>query len=126
MLIAFIDFKDPNHEVAQKIFIDERIVLSPYAFIELDLLIRSGIVVVKDYLMFWDKLSDVLKHYGVEVIRPKSIHFSRAYELRTQYNLTYFDSLHAATAIVEDLELISFNRRAYSGIINLRYRYPKT
>jgi len=126
VLIAFMDLEDPNHEIAKRVFTEYSIALSPYALIELDLLIRSSIIVVRDYSMFWRKLDDVFKQYRVEVIRPRSIYFTKAHELRIQYNLTYFDSLHAATAIVEDLELVSFDRRAYSEIASLKYQYPKT
>jgi len=125
LLIASIDPKDPNHEIGEKILTEYEVILSPYAPIELDLLLKSSVIIVKDYIRFWHKLDDMLKQYEIRIAILKSLHFAKAYELRTHYNITYFDSLHAATAITEDLELISFDEKAYSGITNLKYRHPR-
>ncbi|RLF23450.1 MAG: hypothetical protein DRN15_06415 [Thermoprotei archaeon] len=125
MLIAAMDPEDPGHSIARKILAEHRIALSPYALIEMDLLIKSGVIVVKDYIMFWRKLNSALEQYKIRIVKPRPLHFAKAHKLRTQHGLTYFDSLHAAVALVEDLELVSFDEKAYSTIVGLKYRHPR-
>ncbi|MEM2849380.1 MAG: PIN domain-containing protein [Candidatus Bathyarchaeia archaeon] len=48
-----------------------------------------------------------------------------AFKLRSKYKtLTYFDSLHAAVAIVEDLEVVSYDR-TYADLAEDRYIHPE-
>ena len=124
ILVAAIDPEDPNHHVARRIIEEGRVHLSPYALIELDLLIRSNIIKVRDYSKFWSKIEELLKRFKIRMVKVRPLHFIKAYELRRNYELTYFDSLHAATAIIESLELISFDAKAYSTIRGLKYKHP--
>jgi len=48
----------------------------------------------------------------------------RAIELRRKYNISYFDSLHAATAIEYDKVIISTDR-IYKEIKEIKYIHPK-
>ncbi len=48
----------------------------------------------------------------------------QAYKLREKYNfLTYFDSLHAAVGIVENLEIVSYDKK-YAKLTELKYSHP--
>lgn len=124
VLVAALDPKDPNYHIAKRVFTRRKIFLSPYALIELDLLIRSGNVIVRDYIAFWHKLNDALEQYGIRIATPTPLHLATAHKLREQYGLTYFDSLHATIALAGNLELVSFDKGAYSKIPNLKYRHP--
>jgi len=46
------------------------------------------------------------------------------FKLREKYtSLTYFDSLHAAVGIVENLKMVSYDRE-YAKLTELEYSYP--
>jgi len=95
-----------------------------YALVELDLLVRSDVIVVRDCAEFWRKIEELLRRLRVRVVGVRPLHFAKARELRRSYGLTYFDSLHAAAAIVEGLELVSFDLRAYGAVRGLGCRRP--
>ncbi len=78
---------------------------------------------VSDPVLFFKILNDVLEYYGVSIIGCRVEHFVEALKLRSTYDLTYFDSLHAGTAIAEDMVIVSYND-TYRGIRGLSYRYP--
>jgi len=125
VLVAAMDPEDPHHsEAIDVIVVADNCFLSPYALMELDLLIRSGNIKVRNLQLFWRKLLDTLNHYSIYVAMPSPLHYAEAAKLRTLYELTYFDSLHAATAIIEGKPLVSFDERAYSNVRNLRYVHP--
>lgn len=125
VLVAAIDPDDPHHsEAIDVIAVADNCFLSPYALMELDLLIRSGNIKVRNPQLFWRKLLDTLNHYNISVATPNPLHYAEATELRTLYKLTYFDSLHAATAVTEGKPLVSYDERAYSNIRNLKYVHP--
>ncbi|MCD6508947.1 MAG: hypothetical protein J7L11_00940 [Thermoprotei archaeon] len=44
------------------------------------------------------------------------LHHAKAYELRKRYDLTYFDSLHASVAILDEVGLVGYDEQAYRGI----------
>jgi len=125
VLIAAIDPDDPHHSEASDIITTTRnCSLSPYTLVELDLLIRSENVRIRNYQSFWRKLWDVIKHYNITIPAPSPLHHSKAHELRALYSLTYFDSLHAAAAMVENRTLVSYDERAYSKVEDLEYVHP--
>ncbi|MCD6488947.1 MAG: type II toxin-antitoxin system VapC family toxin [Desulfurococcales archaeon] len=125
ILVAAINPYDRHHNEAKTIIkILDNSVLSPYAVIELDLLIRSATLVINDYQLFWVELSNLLDYYNIDIPLINPLHFIEANKLRKQYNLTYFDSLHAATALVEDFILLSYDEGAYSRVEGLNYVHP--
>ena len=126
VLIASLDNSDPNHGEARELITEKKkLALSPYSLTELDLLVRSGNIKIKDYVIFWRKLEDMLNYYGIIVVKPRPIHYAEASVVRSKYGLTYFDSLHSAVALTEGMTLISYDRRAYENISSLRYFHPR-
>jgi len=123
VIVAAINVRDPLHELAKSILSRGKMMLSPYALIELNLLIRSRIIVVRDYSAFWRKMNNLLEYYEIKVLAPKPEYHLEASILRDKYNLSYFDSLHAATSIIEGLTLISFDRD-YGNVEGLKYVHP--
>jgi len=99
--------------------------ISPYSLIELDLLLKSGEIIVKEVKTFYDALSDLFEYREIGLLSTKPRYHGEAHELRKKYeNLTYFDSLHAAVGIVENIELVSYDKE-YDKIRELKYNHPK-
>ena len=123
VILALISQTDKHHHEAVKLIKQVKpLRLSPYALIELDLLIQAGKLEAKTVELY-KALNEALTYHGVEVIKPTPIHLAKAWQLREKYQLTYFDSLHASTAIVEGEALISYDK-AYLEVKELRYLHP--
>jgi len=98
--------------------------LSPYSLIELNLLIRSKEVIVRDIGAFYTALNSLLEYRSVNLLPSKPLYHAKAYELRRKHRqLTYFDSLHAAVTIIEGAELVSYDKK-YANITGLKYNLP--
>jgi len=125
VLIASLDRTDPRNEEARNIISRIKgLTLSPYSLIELNLLIKSGNIKIKDYTRFWHKLEEMMNYYNVAIAKPRPIYHSEASRVRSMYGLTYFDSLHCAVALVEEMILVSYDRKAYERVGDLRYSHP--
>ncbi|MDW8004350.1 MAG: PIN domain-containing protein [Thermofilaceae archaeon] len=126
VLLSLISPEDRNHSRTVKLIEDfaSQLKLSPYSLVELDLLVRSGKIVVKSVTAFYVALNELLKYKMIQVYAPKPEYHGEAYRLRKAYSLTYFDSLHASAAIVEDEELVSYDRR-YLELMELKYLHPE-
>lgn len=99
--------------------------ISPYSLIELNLLLRSKEIIVKEVKTFYETLSDLFEYREIGLLSTKPDYHGEAHELRDKYkNLTYFDSLHAAVGIIEKLELISYDKE-YRKVIELEYSHPE-
>jgi len=125
LILAAINTKDPKHREAEEVF-DKclgKLILSPYSLIEIDLLLRSGSIVTSDVYGFWNGIGEMLVHYRVSMFYPKSKYHSLAYKIRLDYNLSYFDSLHAAIALCENIPIISYDK-TYKRVKNLTYLHP--
>ncbi len=125
-LIALIRSGDRHHREVVGILEEKRgeLALSPYSLLELDLLLWSNRLKVRERGRFLILLDETLKYYLVEVLRPSPRHLSEAYKLRGS-GLTFFDSLHAATALSEHIPLLSYDR-SYEKVGELRYIHPST
>lgn len=124
-LVALINKHDPNHEaVLQCLEQVGRLKLSPYTLLELDLIIRSGRLQLADYAKFYEYLGEALAYYNVAPTTVRPDHFPQARQLRDKYGLTYFDSLHASAAILENEPLISTDK-AYTAVEELKHIDPR-
>ena len=125
VLLACINTRDRHHDEAVRLVESYagQLALSPFSLLELDMLIRSGRVRIRDYGEFMTALSDFLALYGVEVLTDKPIIHSLAEELRARYSLTFFDSLHASAAVVYELVLYSYDV-VYEKVKTLRWKRP--
>lgn len=127
IVLAAINPKDPKHGEARQIINQlTGIYLSPYTLIEIDLLIRSENLKILDQEKFWQKLAQALQYHEIRTLSPKPEYHKTAHKLREKHRLTYFDSLHAATAITEKLTLISYDEKAYQKLPELKYKHPTT
>jgi len=123
MLIALASKSDKHHNKAKNLLRKMKTVkLSPYSLIELDFLISSKSLIVK-LPDFYDALRDTFAYYGILILASQPNHFAKAWLFRKKYGLTFFDSLHAATAVEENEVLISFDKK-YGNIKELKYKNP--
>ncbi len=123
IIIALASRTDRHHKDVKKLLNNlASVKLSPYSLIELDLLIMSHSLIVKTP-EFYQVLNDTLKYYDISVLTSSPSHFTRAWYLRDKYDLTFFDSLHAATALEEREILVSYDR-TYAKIKELEYKHP--
>lgn len=98
--------------------------ISPYSLIELDLLLKSGAIIVKDVAAFYDALRDLFEYREIGTFSMKPEYHREAHGLRKKYeNLTYFDSLHASVGVFENLELASYDKE-YAKANELKYNHP--
>ena len=124
LILALASKTDKHHSDAVRIVKNIRpLTISPYVFIEVDFLIRLGMlkVVQPD---FYKALKQLIEFYEISVAKVRPEHVMIARDLRERYGLTYFDSLHAAVAITEDDVLLSYNK-IYSKISGIRYLHPE-
>ncbi len=126
-IISLVRRNDKHHHNTLKILEKHRgeLSLSPYSLSELDLLIWSDTFRVKDRESFFKLLEDTIKFYNVDIVKPRELHIAKAYELRLKHRLSFFDSLHAATAIIEKIPLLSYDR-VYEKVKELSYINPLT
>jgi len=98
--------------------------ISPYSLMELNLLLKSKKIIVKEVTAFYNALSDLLKYREISTFPIKPEYHCEAFRLREKHKfLTYFDSLHAAVGIVESLEIVSYDKK-YAKIAELKYSHP--
>ena len=126
VLLALISPGDKHHTEAVRL-LDKflgGVRLSPYSLTELNLLLKSGEIVVREVKAFYSSLGDLFMYRDVGLLPAKPIYHGEAYELRRRYErLTYFDSLHAAVGIVEGLELVSYDEE-YAKVTELKHGHP--
>jgi len=125
LLIALARAHDKHHKEAVALVKRYRgsLLLSPYTTIELDLIVKSGNIRVKDYSKFFFSLHKLIKFYEIKIVEPKFSHVSKAYELRALYNLSFFDSLHATVAVLEKVPLVSYDN-VYRKVSEVKYIHP--
>lgn len=125
VIFAYLNRADSYHDVARKLFYKLKneeltVEISSVSLLEMELVYKSrGIEnrLLKD-------TAELIALPGAKYVplTPKIVLLS-AY-LRKQYNLTFFDSHYAATALSLDRKIISFDR-AYERVKGLARIDPK-
>ena len=125
LLRAALSREDKHNTEAVSILdkFENKLVLSPYSVVEIDLILKAGVIKVSDYEAFHKMLESVLEYRGIKILAPKPIYHAKAYEFREKYGLTYFDSLHASICALEGFELVSFDR-VYESVVEVKYKHP--
>lgn len=128
MLIAYTNKKDRLHRIASRIFASisegklEGVYAASSAYIEYELVSRSmgvpAIQIARELQSF--QFFPTLKEHtlSLSIILNASI-------VRDQYGLTFFDSLHAATALANDSSIISVDK-AYDNVEGLTRIEPSS
>ena len=80
LLIALARKNDRYHNEVVRIFEEKghEMKLSPYAILEIDLLILSGKLQVKNHTIFLKLLDNTLSYYEVEIVKPTFNHAATA------------------------------------------------
>lgn len=127
MLIAFVNKADKLHSIAVKLFnkvasgLLDNVAVPVSAYMEYELILRS-----RGYSE--ETISDDIKAFkhirNLDEIPLTSNIIVTASEIRMRYGLTYFDSLHAASALQYDKTIISVDK-AYRKILGLQTIDPR-
>lgn len=125
MIFAFLNANDRHHNTANKLFSQiesgYEVGLPTSALIEMELIYKSN-----------DREDDLASHVAnlvaipnitSQALTPKTILLSIT--LREEYNLSFFDSHHVATALETDGKIISTDQQ-YKNIPNLELLDPET
>ena len=87
ILLALISREDKHH--ADAVTLLDGVLggsrLSPYALIELDLLLRSGEIIVREVMSFYTALSTFFKYRNIALLSAKPVYHGEAHELREKY-----------------------------------------
>lgn len=121
LLLAYLVKEDKHHRVASTYFSKvtsgslPRPVLSGFALQELELGVRTGRVLPwgrhlkteGEVAQFIKRVCEALEVHGLRVQPFTCATLHKAAEFRGSYGLSYFDSLHAASAFFHDREIVS-------------------
>jgi predicted nucleic acid-binding protein len=110
MLIAFVNPHDKLHDLADKLFSriaagKVKVAVASSALLEYELLLRSRGYPEREIRSDIEAFRTLLPDVPIS-----STIIIKASEIRERYGLTYFDSLHAASAIIVDGIIISTDR----------------
>jgi predicted nucleic acid-binding protein len=120
ILYALMDVHDAHHKTAIKVFdlVKKKkmnICVNPLSLLELDLLIRSGDILIngkkaseQETKLWFDDLCIALKQHSIILESIECEDFAISAQLRSEHNLSFFDSHYAAYA-----------KRTKSGILSM-------
>jgi len=124
VLLAFINKSDRHHEVASRVIegviTDESYNLSSVALIEMSLIYRSRSM----ELELEEDLRLLLSLFNGRTTQLTPLEAMRAVWIRREYDLSFFDSLHAASAMSLDSAIVSFDD-VYDRVEGLRRIDPR-
>lgn len=123
VILAALNRRDPLRPAATAVLGREGLVLSPYSLLEINLLVRTGKMKVKDMGAFASELGEFLRGRGVSVLPDKPEYHGVARALEQKHRLSFFDSLHGAVARSEREEIISVDK-AYDRIAGVKRLDP--
>ncbi len=109
-LLAGIIPDHPFRASALNALLCENMHLSPYTLIETNSIIRAGRLRIRSLRSFTRSLDRLLSTHEIEILPDSLRYHALAREIEEKYNLTFFDSLHGAAALLEGGEICSFDR----------------
>ncbi len=127
LLIAFVNSADRLHEDTDALFLKvsrneiKNVYVASSAYVEYELVHKAKGVEEEEVA---DDLEAFLNYPNLNEAPLKLETLIKAAELRKTYKLTYFDSLHAATAILND-GVITGTDQAYDSIPSLKRVSPQ-
>jgi len=136
LLYAALDPKDVHHQVARKLLNLTKgrklagVKIGSLALHELELNLKTGNLLIEerkatleDIARFFTDLSRLLSLYNLSVFSLTCEQIAEAANLRKKYNLTFYDSHHAASAMLWDSKIISTDS-IYDSVIGLKRINP--
>lgn len=88
-----------------------------------NILIEERRATLEDIAKFFTDLSQLLYLYKLSVFPLTCEQIAKAANLRKKYNLTFYDSHHAASAMLYDSKIISTDN-TYDSVIGLKRINP--
>ncbi len=127
MMIAFVNSADTLHKLASEVFDKvvrgelENAAIPCSAYMEYELALRSRGYDEEEIRLDLESFRS-MRNLGEVPLTPEIL--LEASRLRSRYRLSYFDSLHAASALAHDKVIISVDK-AYQKIPGLRIVDPR-
>ena len=127
MLVAYVNSSDRLHGAAVRVFERvmkgelEGVAVPTSAYLEYGLVLRSRGYSEEDVL---EDIEGFRELRNLRELPLTSKVLARAARLRVDYGLTFFDSLHAASALLYDGTIISVDK-AYRKVQGLRVLDPR-
>jgi predicted nucleic acid-binding protein len=137
ILYALMDVNDAHHKTAIKIFdlIKKKkltIRVNPLSLLELELLIRSGDILIDgkkasehETKLWFDDFCIALKQHGIILESIECEDFVISAQLRSEHNLSFFDSHYAAYVKRTKSKIITMDK-AYDRISEIERTDPRS
>lgn len=109
IILAAINPQDPFREIAKKIIVENKLLLSPYSSIEINLLVRAKKIRPSDFKKFMEQFDNLIRRFEISPLSDEPRYHGIASVLENKYNLTFFDSLHASVALANKTPIVSFD-----------------
>ena len=110
VLLAALNPKDPLNTPAKKVLEQEALLLSPFSLLEVNLLARAGKLEILNFDDFARDLNALLDAKSIRTLNDRAEYHSEAHRFESEFNLTFFDSLHGAVSKVQKETIVSFDR----------------
>ena len=137
ILYALMDVNDAHHKTAIKIFdlVKKKklnIRVNPLSLLELELLIRSGDILIEgkkaseqETKLWFDDFCIALKQHGIILESIECEDFVIGAQLRSEHNLSFFDSHYAAYVKRTKSRIISMDK-VYDRISGIERTDPRS
>ncbi len=109
IILTAINPQDPSREVAKRVIVENKLLLSPYSPIEINLLVRAKKVRPINFKRFMEQLDSMIRRFEIKLLFDEPRYHGIASVLESKYDLTFFDSLHASVALVNRTPIVSFD-----------------
>jgi predicted nucleic acid-binding protein len=110
VLLAALNPKDPLNSPARKVIEHDSLLLSPFSLLEVNLLARAGKLEVLNFDDFARDLNALFDANSIRTLSDRAEYHSQARRFESEFNLTFFDSLHGAVSKVQKETMVSFDR----------------
>jgi len=110
VLLAALNPKDPLNSPARKVIEHDSLLLSPFSLLEVNLLARAGKLEILNFDDFARDLNALLDANSIRTLSDRAEYHSQARRFESEFNLTFFDSLHGAVSNVQKETIVSFDR----------------
>jgi predicted nucleic acid-binding protein len=110
VLLAALNPKDPLSSSARKVMQQDALLLSPFSLLEVNLLSRAGKLEILNFGNFARDLNALLDANSIRTLSDRAEYHSEARRFESDFDLTFFDSLHGAVSRVQRQTIVSFDR----------------
>jgi predicted nucleic acid-binding protein len=109
IILAAINPRDPFREIAKKVMVENKLLLSPYSPLEINMLVRAKKIRPNNVKKFMEHLDDLIRRFDIDILLDELRYHGIASVLEDKYSLTFFDSLHASVALANKTPIMSFD-----------------